>query len=167
MKGEIEKIWKNETADGRRYNVLQIGGERYSLWEEDYLDKLQEGQALEFDFRNSGDFKNISKIYEPTNETDKAPISEGPVATGKPPEYVATDASGGLAGNGGNGGNGGKGARSRQIVRMSCLRSASQILGGSRIPAGERAEKTIEIAKKFEKYIDDKDLADQEDGQKP
>jgi hypothetical protein len=51
MKGEIEKIWKNQTSDGRRYNVLQIGGERYSLWEEDYLDRLQEGQTLEFDFR--------------------------------------------------------------------------------------------------------------------
>jgi hypothetical protein len=50
---------------------------------------------------------------------------------------------------------------------MSSLRSTSQILGGSRIPAGERAEKTIEIAKKFEKYIDDGDLADQEDDQKP
>jgi len=24
MKGEIEKIWKNQTSDGRRYNVLQI-----------------------------------------------------------------------------------------------------------------------------------------------
>ena len=42
MKGEIEKIWKNQTADGRRYDVLQIGGERYSLWEEDYFDKFQE-----------------------------------------------------------------------------------------------------------------------------
>lgn len=65
MKGEIEKIWKNETSDGRKYNVLQIGGERYSLWEGDYLDKLQEGQTLEFDFRESGEFKNINKIYEP------------------------------------------------------------------------------------------------------
>jgi hypothetical protein len=68
MKGEIEKIWKSQTSDGRRYNVLQINGERYSLWEEDYLDKLQEGQTLEFDFRESGDFRNISRIYEPTGE---------------------------------------------------------------------------------------------------
>ena len=143
MKGDIEKIWKNQTPDGRRYNVLQIGGERYSLWEGDYLDKLSEGQALEFDFRESGEYKNISIIYEPKSETDKAPVSEGPAATGKPPEYAA------------NGASGGNGARSRQIIRMSCLRSASQILGGSRIPTKERAGKTIEIAKKFEKYIDD------------
>jgi hypothetical protein len=159
MKGEIEKIWKNQTADGRRYNVIQIGGERYSLWEGDYLDTLSEGQALEFDFRESGEYRNISKIYEPKSATEEAPITEGPEAIGKPPEYVATG-----SGGGGNGGNGG---RSRQIVRMSCLRSASQILGGSRIPAGERAEKTIEIAKKFEKYIDDDpalDIAGLDDG---
>lgn len=31
MKGEIERIWKNKTGDGRLYNVLLIGGERYSL----------------------------------------------------------------------------------------------------------------------------------------
>jgi len=128
MKGEVEKVWKNETQDGRRYEVLQINGERYSLWEEDYLDRVQEGQSLEFDFRESGEFKNITKIYEKPESGSEE----------KRNEYDG---------------------RNRKIVRMSCLRSASQILGGSRIPAGERAEKTIEIAKKFEKYIeDDNDL---------
>jgi len=122
MKGEVEKVWKNETQDGRRYEVLQINGDRYSLWEEDYLDRIQEGQSLEFDFRESGDFKNITKIYEKPE-------------TG--PEEKRNEYDG----------------RNRKIIRMSCLRSASQILGGSRIPAGERAEKTIEIAKKFEKYV--------------
>lgn len=149
MKGEIEKIWKNQTVDGRRYDVLQIGGERYSLWEEDYLDKLQEGQTLEFDFRNSGDFKNISRIYEPAaanKQPGKEPNGE------LPPEYNDPRANS---------------QKTRQIIKMSCLRSASQILGGSRIPAGERAEKTIEIAKKFEKYIGEDDLADLEDEKKP
>ena len=148
MKGEIEKIWKNQTSDGRRYNVLLIGGERYSLWEEDYLDKLQEGQTLEFDFRNSGDFKNISRIYEPgaSAQPESEPKEE------LPPEYKAPWPND---------------QKNRQIIKMSCLRSASQILGGSRIPAGERAEKTIEIAKKFEKYIDSGDLTGEEDEQKP
>jgi len=148
MKGEIEKIWKNQTNDGRRYNVLQIGGERYSLWEEDYLDKLQEGQALEFDFRNSGDFKNISRIYEP-EAADGQPEIE-------PKEELPPGCNGPQPND----------QKARQIIRMSSLRSASQILGGSRIPAGKRAEKTIEIAKKFEKYIDDGDLADTEDDPK-
>jgi len=125
MKGEVEKVWKNETQDGRRYEVLQINGERYSLWEEDYLDRIQEGQSLEFDFRESGDFKNITKIYEKPE----------PGQEGKRNEY--------------------EDRRNKKIVRMSCLRSASKVLTGSRIPSQERAEKTIEIAKKFEKYIED------------
>jgi len=147
MKGEIEKIWKNETSDGRKYNVLQINGERYSLWEEDYLDKLQEGQTLEFDFRESGEFKNIRKIYDPAGA--KKPSENDAL----PPEPQANDYQ--------------QGQKARQIVRMSSLRSASQILGGSRIPVGKRAEKTIEIAKKFEKYIGDEGLADLEDEKKP
>ena len=135
MKGEIERIWKNKTGDGRFYNVLLIGGERYSLWEEGYLDKLHEGQTLEFDFSEAGDYKNISKIYDPAGA--KKPSENDAL----PPEPQANDYQ--------------QGQKARQIVRMSSLRSASQILGGSRIPAGERAGKTIEIAKKFEKYIGD------------
>jgi len=154
MKGEIEKIWKNQTTDGRRYNVLQIGGERYSLWEGDYLDKLSEGQTLEFDFRESGEFRNISRIYEPKSEPSEPPAVEpADMTSGKPPEKTPEYA--------------GNGQRSRQIVRMSSLRSASQILGGSRIPASERAEKTIDIARKFEKYIDDEALANLDDVKKP
>jgi len=149
MKGEIEKIWNNQTSDGRRYNVLQIGGERYSLWEEDYLDKLQEGQALEFDFRESGEFKNISRIYEP----DAANVQPGK----EPKEEVPPKYSGPRAND----------QRTRQIIKMSCLRSASGVLSGTRLTGDRKADKTIEIAKKFEKYIGDEGLADLEDENKP
>ena len=126
MKGEVEKVWKNETEDGRRYEVFQIGGERYSLWDEDYLDRIQEGQSLEFDFKESGDFKNITQIYEQPGEVEKEP------------EY-------------GN-------QRLKKTIRMSSLKSASRVLIGSKIPYQNRADRAIEIAKKFEKYIDDDGL---------
>lgn len=123
MKGEVEKLWKNKTEDGRKYEVFQINGERYSLWEEDYLDRIQEGQALEFDYKESGDFKNITKIYGPNFKDTKEKNC---------------------------------GCRkSEQIVKMSCLRSASAILAGSEIPSSERAEKTIETARRFEKYLNE------------
>lgn len=126
MKGEVEKVWKNKTEDGRKYEVFQIGGERYSIWDENYLDRIQEGQLLEFDFRESGDFKNITRIYEnPGNES-------------KTPEYEEQ--------------------KVKRIIKMSCLRSASRVLTGSKIPYDNRADKTIEIARKFEKYVDDEDL---------
>lgn len=124
MKGEVERVWRNETADGRRYNVIQIDGERYSLWDEDYLDRIQEGQIIEFDFRESGDFRNITRIYE-------KPEQEKPYESGYDDPKL------------------------KKIIRMSCLRSASRVLTGSKIPYQNRAEKAIEIAKKFEKYIDE------------
>jgi len=123
MKGEVEKVWKNETEDGRRYEVLQINGERYSLWDEDYLDRIQEGQSLEFDFKESGDFKNITEIYEPSKNEGKEPGYED--------------------------------QKLKRIIRMSSLRSASRILAGSKIPYQNRADRAIETAKKFEKYIND------------
>lgn len=130
MKGEVEKVWKNETEDGRKYEVFQIGGERYSLWDEDYLDRIQEGQILEFDFKQSRDFKNITEIYEQPGEVEREP------------EY-------------GN-------QRLKKTIKMSCLKSASRVLIGSKIPYQNRAEKAIEIAKKFEKYIDDDRFEDTE-----
>jgi len=126
MKGEVEKIWKNETEDGRKYEVLQINGERYSLWDENYLEQFQEGQTFEFDFRESGDFKNITKVYNPGDDGSK--------------ENAYGD------------------QRTRRIVKMSSLRSASRVLVGSKIPTQDRADKTIEIAKKFEKYINEEDF---------
>jgi hypothetical protein len=123
MKGKVEKIWRNETSDGRRYNVLQIGGERYSLWDEEYLDRIQEGQMLEFDFRESGDFKNITEIYE-------MEVSERR-------DYDK---------------------RLSKIIKMSCLRSASRVLMGSKIPYKNRADRAIEIARKFEKYVNEEEF---------
>ena len=126
MKGEVEKVWKNETEDGKRYEVFQINGERYSLWEEDYLDRIQEGQSLEFDFKESGDFKNITEIYEQPGEAEKEP------------EY-------------GN-------QRLKKTIKMSCLKSASRVLAGTKVPYLNRADRAIEIARKFEKYITDEGL---------
>lgn len=131
MKGEVEKVWKNKTPEGKPYNVLQINGERYSLWDVDYFDRIQEGQTLEFDFYWTGDFKNISKIYELPDGGEKEP------------DY-------------GN-------QRLKKTIRMSCLKSASRVLIGSKIPCLERAEKAIEIARKFEKYIDDERFDEHEE----
>jgi len=131
MKGEVEKVWKNETADGRRYEVFQINGERYSLWDENYLDQIQEGQTLDFDFKESGDFKNISSIYDKSDHPQREPKNDN--------------------------------KRLKKITRMSSLRSASRILTGSKIPYQNRADKTIEIAKKFEKYIDEDEFDEHEE----
>jgi hypothetical protein len=41
---------------------------------------------------------------------------------------------------------------------MSCLKSASRVLAGTKVPYLNRADRAIEIARKFEKYITDEGL---------
>ena len=43
--------------------------------------------------------------------------------------------------------------RQRSIIRMSCLRSASELLSDSGIELDKKPDLTIEVARKFEKYI--------------
>ena len=127
MKGEVERVWKNRTFDGREYCVIQVNGEKYSLWDDRYFDRIQEGQEIEFDFRDSGDFKNITRIGEPSEQ--------------QPFDRTDYDQE-----------------RQNSIIKMSCLKSAAQILSGSKIPYKNRADRAIEIARKFEKYINDEEL---------
>lgn len=37
MKGIIGKIWKNQTATGKDYWVLSVGGNNYSIWDKQYV----------------------------------------------------------------------------------------------------------------------------------
>ena len=62
VRGRIEKIWKNESRDGKAYWVLSIDGERYSVWDEDLMQGLEEGLTVAFDAKQSGDFNNITDI---------------------------------------------------------------------------------------------------------
>lgn len=138
VKGEVEKIWPNRTESGKRYNVIEVGGQRYSLWDADYFDKIEKGEQVEFEYKQSGKYKNIVKFC---NGSEPGP------------------------GNGGNGGNytenngPGNGGeeygmdRMTKMVRMSCLKSASPLVAGTKVAYDERADKTIEMAMKFEKYI--------------
>lgn len=132
MKGEVEKVWRRQTSDGRRFDVVQVNGERYSIWEEAYLDKIQEGQIIEFDYRESGDFKNIDAIYR-VESKEKAANSKDSAKDYEDPRLT-------------------------KIIRMSCLRSASRLLSGLRIPYEDRAKKAIEIAKEFERYVGEEEL---------
>ncbi len=57
MKGIIEQIWENESKNGQQYVTVQIDGERYSVWDDKHFDQLQEGAEIEYEFRQSGNFK--------------------------------------------------------------------------------------------------------------
>lgn len=117
MKGTVEKIWENKSRAGQKYLALSIDGQKYSLWEEKYFDQIHEGEVVDFDWKKSGKFRNITRI---------APIDEDNFYSDK---------------------------RQRSIIRMSCLRSASELLSDSGIELDKKPDLTIEVARKFEKYI--------------
>jgi len=57
MQRTIEKIWENQTRDKKKYHVLEIGREKYSVWDNKLIEGLGEGSRIEYDWKRSGDFK--------------------------------------------------------------------------------------------------------------
>jgi len=128
MKGVIEKIWENKTDDGKPYLVLRIGGEKYSVWDKKYMEGLEEGEAVEYESAQSGKFKKITDIK-------KIELEPGM----DPPEKRTRD-------------------RNRlEIVRMSCIRSAAALVADFGAQPEEKAEITLGLARRFEKYVTEGD----------
>lgn len=121
MQGKVEKIWENETKDNKKYHVLEIGGEKYSVWEPTLLEGLSEGCTVDYDWKQSGNFRKI---------TDLKKIAANPNLDCTPRDR-----------------------KSMEIVRMSCLKSASEILHGLYIDPDMKTKKAMEIAREFEKYV--------------
>ena len=122
MRGTIEQVWENESKKGQKYLTVQVGGERYSVWDDKYFDALQEGVTVDYDFRQSGNFKNM---------TDIEPV--GGNGNGLP-QYQPN-------------------GKARQIARMSCLKSASEILAPVQLDPDAKKDLTIETARFFERYV--------------
>ena len=63
MLGKIEKLWQNQAQNGQPYLVLAIEGQRYSLWDREWLDKLREGDIVDYDWKQAGKFRNVTSIH--------------------------------------------------------------------------------------------------------
>jgi len=61
MEGRIEKIWEN-AKDGKKYWVLAINGDKYSVWDEKYMGDLDEGSIVDYNWIKSGNFRKITGI---------------------------------------------------------------------------------------------------------
>ena len=124
MKGTIEQVWDNESKNGQRYLTVQIGGERYTVWDAEYFDQLQQGAEIDYDFRQSGNFKNITELRAPT-QNQETPVYHND--------------------------------RDRQITRLSCLKSAAQILAPAQVDPDAKSGLVIDTARVFERYVSEAD----------
>jgi len=134
MKGTVEQVWENESKGGQKYLTVQIGGERYSIWDKKYFDLFQEGTQVEYEFRQSGNFRNITDAHG----------SNGPSGDGDTPAYHND--------------------RDRQITRLSCLKSAAEILAPAQMDPDAKRELVIDTARVFERYVGENDLPSQPPG---
>ena len=125
MRGVIEKIWENKTQNNKRYHVVEIGGEKYSVWDSALMEGITEGARVEYDWKKSGNFKKITGLQK----IDESQMSEA---------YQSD-------------------RKSREIIRISCLRSASELLYGLYFDPDEKAEKALDIARRFERYVSGED----------
>lgn len=126
-RGKIEHIWENELQDGRMYLSLIIDGEKYSLWDKKYFDKLKEGQIINFDFKKSGDYNNITEIdidpFIDLAEEQKRKSNPHP------------------------------NQKDLQIIKMSSLKSASYIVKDVPLDIEKKVDLTLDVARQFEKYM--------------
>ena len=121
MRGTIEQVWENESRNGQKYLTVQLNGERYSIWDNKYFDAIGEGAIIDYDVKQSGNFKHLTDI-EPVNNNGELPPYQ--------PNHKDT-----------------------QITRMSCLKSASEIMAPVQLDPNTKREMVIETARYFERYV--------------
>jgi hypothetical protein len=145
VKGVISKIWINELEDGRKYAALLIGKEKYTTWDKKYLQLLEtgdieEGDAIQFDMKKSGKYLNVVNIekYAPIDSNSLEPL-----------ENETNDDSYSFVEK-----------KDREIARMSSLKAALYLTKDMiNTPLKIRADETINVARKFEKYITNDDFS--------
>lgn len=123
MQGIVDRIWRNERADGSEYWVLSIGGKRYSTWDQRLIDSIREGDSVEFAFTSSGRFRTITALQR----------SAGP-------SFATADK---LAPS----------PESLRITRMSCLRTAAEMLKDTTLLPEQKLSLAITMAERMEEHV--------------
>jgi len=133
MKGVIDRIFENTTKKKMPYWVLSIGGENYSVWDKKFMEGLQEGATVEYEWVASGDFKKVTEIRK---------IDMEPGLERAEKAYN----------------------RNQQIVRMSCIKSATVLVSNFEAHPDEKGTITLGLARKFEDYVTDREEKEEDSG---
>jgi hypothetical protein len=126
MRGIIDQVWENDSRNGQKYLTVEIGGERYSVWDSKYFDILAPGATIDYEIKQSGKFRNL---------TDVTPVGDNHELPPYQPNH-----------------------KDRQIARMSCLKSASEILAPVQLEPEAKKKKVIDTARFFERYVFEEDF---------
>ena len=122
MLGVLERVEEKRSQRGDGYWTLIISGRKYTVWERKLVTELQPGDAVEFSYTQSGQFRKILDLRKSSPHNLNRWLDH-------------------------------QDERGRRIARMSCLRTAAQILDGKRLGNLKRAELVMQIARFFEEHI--------------
>ncbi len=120
--GTVDKIWHNHRADGSEYWVLSINGKRYSTWDKNMVEGVQEGNWVEFAFTDSGRYHNLTVLKRLSGS------ASGTEKIAPSPEAL-------------------------RMVKMSCLRTAAEMLKDTTLVPEQKVLLAMEMARKLESYI--------------
>lgn len=125
IKGRVEDIRLKRAKNGNEYISVSIDGNKYAVWDTSMFAKLHRGDLVEYKLQvNQSGYTDVTDLQ--VLETGNNGL----------PDYQLYDE-----------------LRNKQIARLSCLKSASTIVAGMDIMPEEKVDKTIEVAKQFEKYV--------------
>ena len=62
MIGIIDQIEKKMAKNNKAYHALTVDGERYSVWDAEIVKNCKEGDTVEIEWGQSGDFKNLTSL---------------------------------------------------------------------------------------------------------
>jgi len=101
-----------------------------SIWDQDHFDAFNEGDTIDFEYKESGQWKNISDLNVIGAGSETLPGRE---------EYLRL--------------------RDKHIARMSCVKSAAYVMANLEMEPLEKGEQTLSLARTFEKYVYDEDVS--------
>jgi len=131
MRGTIEGIVERTSRSGRRYWLVTIDGDRFYAWEPNHARPFSSGEMVEYEWKESSKgYRSIANMERIVDDSDA-----------NEPSHPQID------------------RRDMRIVRMSCLRSAAEVLQSYGRDGVEVDETVLDMAREFERYI----LGDRED----
>lgn len=123
VKGTVNRIWHNRKPDGSGYWVLSIDGQQYSTWDRNLARNIEQGDLVEFLFTESGRYRNLTFL--------KRLGSAGFATADK--LLVSPE--------------------SLWIVRMNCLRTATEMISEASLLSDQKICRVISIAKRLEDHV--------------
>jgi len=123
MQGRVDRVWRNERADGSEYWVLSVDGERYSTWDKDVIANVHEGDLVEFAFARSGRFRNLTALRKLTGPMPAGSSSPAPTA------------------------------RAQRRIRLHCLRTAAGMLKDATLLPEQKVSLVMAIAGQLEQHV--------------